>query len=102
VLEMTQTAIDVIKHIAPGDAGLRVFLSDGARDIQSLQVEIAEAPQADDQVLEADGAHVFLEPEAADTLDDMVLDASRYESGVRFAVTHQRPPGFAPGEAGSD
>jgi Fe-S cluster assembly iron-binding protein IscA len=98
---MTQTAIEVIRHIAPGDAGLRVYISGGEPDVQALQVEIAEQPQVDDQVVEAGGAHVFLEPRAADTLDDKVLDAVRDESGVRFAVTPQHPPGFAPGEAGS-
>jgi iron-sulfur cluster assembly protein len=90
VLEITQRAIDAIKQITPGDAGLRVFLPGGAPDIQSLQVEIAPAPRPEDQVLETEGAQVFLEPKAADTLDDMVLDATHDEDGVRFAVTHQR------------
>jgi iron-sulfur cluster assembly protein len=99
VLEMTQTAIDVIKHIAPGEAGLRVYTSGGDRDVEALQVEIADEPRADDQVVEAGGAHVFLEPRAADTLDDKVLDAVQDEGGVRFAVTPQHP-GSAPGEAG--
>jgi Fe-S cluster assembly iron-binding protein IscA len=98
---MTQTAINVIKHLAPGDGGLRVFTSGGDRDAQGLQVEIADEPEADDQVVEAGGAHVFLEPQAADTLDDKVLDAMQDDRGVRFAVTDQQPPGSAPGEAGS-
>jgi Fe-S cluster assembly iron-binding protein IscA len=97
---MTQTAIDVIKHLAPGEAGLRVFTSGGDRDMETLQVEIADVPRADDKVVEAGGAHVFLAPRAADTLDDKVLDAVRDEGGVHFAVSHQRPPGNAPGEAG--
>ncbi len=101
MLEMTQTAIDVINHIAPGDAGLRVYVSGGQPDVRALQVEIAEEPKADDQVVEAGGAQVFLESRAADTLDDKVLDAVQDERGVRFAVTQQHPPGSAPGEAGS-
>ncbi len=92
---MTQTAIDVIKHIAPGDAGLRVYTSGGAPDIQGLQVEVAREPKADDHVVEAGGAQVFLEPRAADTLEDKVLDAVQDERGVRFAVTDQEPPGSA-------
>ena len=95
---MTQTAVDVINRIAPGDAGLRVYISGGAPDIQGLQVEIADAPKAEDQVVEAGGAHVFLEPRAADTLDDKVLDAVQDERGVHFAVIDQRAPGSAPGE----
>lgn len=99
MLEMTQTAIDVIKHIAPGDAGLRVYTA-GAPDSQALQLEIVESPKAEDQVVEAGGAQVFLEPRAADTLDDKVLDAVQDERGVHFAVVHQNLPGSAPGEAG--
>jgi iron-sulfur cluster assembly protein len=101
VLEMTQTAINVIRHLAPGEAGLRVYTSGGDRDPEALQIEIADAPRADDEVLEADGAQVFLEPRAADALDDKVLDAMQDERGVRFAVSQQNPPGSAPGEAGS-
>ena len=101
MLEMTKTAIDLINHLAPGEAGLRVFTSGGERDAEGLQVEITDAPKAEDQVVEAGGAHVFLEPQAADTLDDKVLDAVQDERGVRFAVTPQQPAGPAPGEAGS-
>jgi len=101
VLEMTQTAIDVIKDIAPGDRGLRLFVSGGAPDIEAVQVEIANGPQGDDRVVEADGAHVFLEPRAADKLDDKVLDAVQDERGVHFAVTEQELSGSGPDEAGS-
>jgi iron-sulfur cluster assembly protein len=101
VLEMTKTAIDTINHFAPGDAGLRVSMSDGDPETDALRIEIADAPGADDQVVEAGGAHVFLEPRAADTLDDKVLDAVQDERGVHFAVRHQHLPGSAPGEAGS-
>jgi Fe-S cluster assembly iron-binding protein IscA len=66
----------------------------GAPDLQALHVEVAEAPRADDRVVEADGAHVFLAPEAAAALEDKVLDAKQDERGVRFAVSHQ-PPGDA-------
>ena len=90
MLELTQRAVDAINQVAPGDAGLRVFLSGGAPDIQALQVEIASAPQPEDQVVETEGAQVFLEPQAAVRLDDMVLDATRDENGVHFAVAHQR------------
>jgi Fe-S cluster assembly iron-binding protein IscA len=89
VLEITQRAADAINQIAPGKSGLRVFISGGAPDIQSLQVEIAAAPQPEDQVLETEGAQVFLEPQAAVTLDDKVLDAMQDERGVRFAIAHQ-------------
>jgi Fe-S cluster assembly iron-binding protein IscA len=89
VLEITQRAAEAINQLAPGESGLRVFISGGPPDIQSLQVEVAEAPQPADQVVETEGAQVFLEPQAAETLDDKVLDATQDERGVRFAIAHQ-------------
>ena len=63
----------------------------------SLQIEIAAQPQPHDEVLEAGGAQVFLEPHAAETLDDMVLDATHDERGVRFAVSRRPQPPSDPG-----
>ena len=49
-----------------------------------------EAPQPGDQVLEEDGARVFLEETAAVTLDDKVLDAAVDEGGgVQFSIAPQ-------------
>lgn len=90
MLTLTQSAIDAIKTIAPGDAGLRLYLPGDTVNVESLQLEVAAEPRPKDQVLEADGANVFLEPEAAVALDDMVLDAAREGGSVRFAIG-QRP-----------
>jgi Fe-S cluster assembly iron-binding protein IscA len=97
---MTQSAIEVIKHLAPGESGLRVY-SSGDPDTEELQVAIVDTPKATDEVVEAGGAQVFLEPQVVDTLDDKVLDAVQDSRGVHFAVIPQHPPGSAPGEAGS-
>ncbi|WP_254185545.1 hypothetical protein [Nocardioides panacis] len=49
-----------------------------------------EAPQPGDRVLEEGGARVFLEETAAETLDDMVLDARVDDNGgVEFSITAQ-------------
>ena len=49
-----------------------------------------DAPLPGDRVLEEDGARVFLEQNAAGTLDDKVLDAHVDEAGgVEFTVTVQ-------------
>jgi Fe-S cluster assembly iron-binding protein IscA len=94
VLQITQSAADVIKQLAPGDAGLRFSHPGGGADAQALQLEITQTPSVDDRVVHADGAHVFLQPQAAETLDDMVLDVRQDDSGVRFALTQQPPPGL--------
>jgi hypothetical protein len=46
-------------------------------------------PAEDDQVVEESGAQVFLEPHAAEALDDKVLDAEIERGEVRFAVGEQ-------------
>ena len=91
MLAVTESAIDAIKELAPGEAGLRVFTAElpGAAGQQAFQIEVAAEPAAEDRVLEADGAHVFLEPRAATLLDDKVLDATREGASVRFAVAEQ-------------
>jgi iron-sulfur cluster assembly protein len=46
----------------------------GAR--MNLQFSVVALPAEDDEVIEEQGARLFLEPEAASLLDDKVLDAS--------------------------
>jgi hypothetical protein len=50
-----------------------------------------EAPQPGDQVVEAEaGARVFLEENAAETLDDKILDAQVDDNGgVQFTIAVQ-------------
>ncbi len=93
MLTLTENASTVVKTIVDqsgGDptAGLRI--SQDAVDSPALHVITAEAPQPGDQVLEEDGARVFLEETAAGTLDDKVLDAQVTDGGgVEFTVSSQ-------------
>ena len=94
MLTLTENASTVVKTIVgqsveqPTDqetAGLRI--SQDAPDSPALHVIATEAPQPGDQVLEEDGARVFLEETAAATLDDKVLDAQVDEGGgVQFSI----------------
>jgi iron-sulfur cluster assembly protein len=92
MLTMTDNAIDAIRQLAPGDAGLRLFTTDLPTESaqESLQVEVVEEPGPEDHVLDAEGAHVFLEPEAATLLEDKVLDATLDGRSVRFAIEERR------------
>ena len=54
----------------------------------AISVELADAPGDDDEVLEADGAVVFLDPTTA-ALDDKVLDAVVDADGIRFRLGEQ-------------
>ena len=93
MLTLTENASTVVKTLvdqtgSAEDGGLRI--SQDAPDSPALHVITTEAPQPGDQVLEEDGARVFLEETAAVTLDDKVLDATVDEGGgVQFSIAPQ-------------
>ena len=92
MLDLTDSATSVIRSIAerpesPDDAGLRVA---AGAESSRLTVVAAAGPQEGDQVVEKEGARVFLDPEAAVILDDKVLDAQvGDEGGVEFLISGQ-------------
>jgi Fe-S cluster assembly iron-binding protein IscA len=92
VLTITQNAIDAVNLVAPGDAALRIYLPEatGGQTAQGLRLEVVDTPRTHDRVVDVDGTRVYLEPTAAEALDDMVLDAASDGEKVRFAVAPQR------------
>ena len=98
MLVLTEAAAEVVKSVtstpqASQAAGLRISSSVPDPDNASaLQVEAVSGPGENDQVLEAVGARVFVEPQAAIFLDDKVLDAGVDEQGnARFSLGVQKP-----------
>jgi Fe-S cluster assembly iron-binding protein IscA len=93
VLTLTENATLVIKSItgvdgAPEGAGVRISQENPTDP--SLAVTTTEAPVPGDQVLEDSGARVFLEQNAANTLDDKILDAAvDDQGGVEFLLVPQ-------------
>jgi iron-sulfur cluster assembly protein len=66
----------------PDGTGLRIVSSvSEPEDPGALHITAAAVPGENDQVIEAAGARVFLEPQAAAYLDDKVLDAQLDEQG---------------------
>lgn len=55
----------------------------------ALELSLVEAPESSDQTIDDHGATVYLEPEAAELLDDKVLDAELRDEGVAFEVREQ-------------
>ena len=98
MLTLTENASAVIKNITGGEeepdgSGLRI-VQQGAAEEAELALTTAASPEPGDQVVEDQGARVFLEETAAETLDDKVLDAQVDESGgVQFTL------GIQPGDA---
>jgi iron-sulfur cluster assembly protein len=98
MLVLTEAAAEVVKAItdtpqAPEVAGLRIASSTAEPgNPGGLQVSAAPGPDANDQVIDADGAHIYLEPQAASFLEDKVLDAEVDSEGTpHFSLAVQRP-----------
>jgi iron-sulfur cluster assembly protein len=95
MLTLTDSAVTAIRTLTsqpelPVDTGLRIMAQD--EGAPSFQVTLAETPVAGDQVIEEDGARVFLEANAAAALDDKALDAQVDDEGtVAFTVAQQAP-----------
>jgi Fe-S cluster assembly iron-binding protein IscA len=97
MLAITETAALAINTLIsdnelPKGAGVRIAQSEGS---QKLELSIAPAPGEHDTVVESAGANVFLEPVAAQTLEDQVLDVQRVERDGEdqyyFAIAAQAP-----------
>lgn len=102
MLVLTEAAAEVVKSVtanpqAPDSAGLRIASSAAEPgNPGSLELMAAAGPAEHDQVVEAEGARVFLEPSAALYLEDKVLDAQIDGQGnARFSLAMQRPPSEA-------
>lgn len=102
MLVLTEAAAEVVKSVtatpqAPDGTGLRISQSipeqGGSPDqgsANALQLAAAAGPDANDEVVEASGARVFLDQQAAAYLDDKVLDAEVDSQGkVRFTLGQQ-------------
>jgi iron-sulfur cluster assembly protein len=80
-LTLTDNAVEAVKEIvasAPGDqdsSGMRIVASETDEGRASFELSIASVPGEDDEVIEEQGARVFLESSASDMLDDKSLDA---------------------------
>jgi Fe-S cluster assembly iron-binding protein IscA len=97
VLVLTHDAATVIRSIVeqsdvPEQGGLRITAQPVDEQQAALQLAVAQEPDALDEVVEQEGAQVFLEPVVAQALADKVLDASVEDDGVRFTI-HEQPEG---------
>jgi iron-sulfur cluster assembly protein len=92
MLTLTENASTIVKDIADQTglegAGLRIA-PDPAQEA-AFSVTASDHPEPGDQVVAQDGATVYLENQAADALDDKVLDAAVDQAGnVQFALSEQ-------------
>jgi len=92
MLAVTDNAATAIRDITsqeavPAGAGLRIATDDTGA---SLTLSLVAEPFDGDQVVDASGARLFLDSDAALLLDDKELDVAVDPSGdVQFAVADQ-------------
>jgi Fe-S cluster assembly iron-binding protein IscA len=99
MLAITDTAAEAIKSLTtdaelPDGGGLRIAAPDPD---EGLELSLAGRPADDDVVLAGDGVSVFLEPLAAEVLDDKILDVQPVptddgQEELRFAIAQQKEP----------
>ncbi len=93
MLTLTDNAVTAIRALTsqpeqPPDTGLRIMGQ--GEGVPPFQLALVETPAEDDEVIEADGAKVFLEAGAAVALADKALDAEvDDQGGVAFSVSPQ-------------
>jgi iron-sulfur cluster assembly protein len=94
LLALTDSAVEAVKNIvsssdeASETGGLRMVAEQAGMQT-NLQLSVVTLPAEDDEVIEEQGARVFLEPAAASLLDDKVLDASVEQGQVAFTIADQ-------------
>ena len=94
MLALTDSAVEAVKAVVasseetPETGGLRVVAA-RAGDQANFELSIVALPAEDDDVIEEEGARLFLDPQAAALLDDKVLDASVVENQVAFTLADQ-------------
>ncbi len=94
MLAITDTAAEAIRGIVaapelPEGAGLRIATQPGSGEAAALVVSVSETPAASDQVVDEEGARVFVEADAIPLLDDKLLDAQIDGSRVGFMLMEQ-------------
>lgn len=97
MLSITPTAADTIRDIAlatPDVTGIRLSASadlslNGSGPSHLLTVEPASVPEEADEIVEAEGAQVFIEPSLRPYLDDKVLDVDVDDEQATFRLAPQ-------------
>jgi iron-sulfur cluster assembly protein len=96
LLAISEDAAEAIRGIVgasgvPEGAGLRITreqATDASGEPRTdLRLSVVAAPEEGDEVLEAE--RVFVDPDAADLLDDKLLDADYVDDDVRFSLDVQ-------------
>jgi Fe-S cluster assembly iron-binding protein IscA len=85
MLEISAEAVEALKEMGP----LRITADQTGDDEIELSIENATEPTEGDDVVERDGARVFLDATAADALSDQVLGVQAHGDHFHFTFDEQ-------------
>ena len=85
MLQIDDDAVDALKQIGT----IRISAEEVDGDVE-VTIDEATAPAEGDEVIERDGARVFVAPEAADVLSDQILGV--HSHGDHFHFTFEEQP----------
>jgi iron-sulfur cluster assembly protein len=88
-LTITDDAVEAIKAVlGQKEGGLRITTVPQSANGRSpgLALEPVPEPEPEDEVIESEGAELYLEEGTLGLLDGKVLDAEREGEAVRFAI----------------
>ena len=94
MLALTESAVQAVKRIVSSSeetgetGGLRVVAEHAGVQV-NFQLRVVALPREDDEVIEENGARLFLDPEASSLLEDKVLNANVEQSQVEFTLAEQ-------------
>jgi Fe-S cluster assembly iron-binding protein IscA len=84
MLQIAGEAIDSLREL--GSIRIRGIEVDGEVE---LEIEEAEEPLVDDQIVEHDGVRIFLDPVAASALEDQVIGVHAHDDHLHFTFDDQ-------------
>lgn len=102
VLTVTHEAAEAIQNLtdqvpATDTAGLRISVQAADDGATQLALSVADAPQPADEVVESEGATVYLAEPVVEFMSDKTLDATVQDEGVSFTI--QGPSADPDGQA---
>lgn len=90
MLTLTENATAIVKTIAEQSETEGIRITGQTEPEPGLAISTSAEATSEDQVVEQDGATVYLDEAAADQLGDKVLDAGvDDDGGVQFALGEQ-------------
>jgi iron-sulfur cluster assembly protein len=95
MLTLTDDAATAIRTLAgqtdmPEETGVRISSTTGESGPPALGLTVTESPLPEDQVIEVQGARVFVDSDVAADLEDKALDAQITAQGqVQFMLADQ-------------